>query len=51
MLGEDDRPYWERHYGIVRGPTSRRAWRRLGWAWVAAVAVIVIVSVVGAFLG
>lgn len=46
----EERPFWERHYGIIRGPTNRAAWRRLGWAWVVAVGIITIVAVGGALL-
>jgi hypothetical protein len=47
---EDDRPYWERHYGIVRGEPNRRAWRRLGVAFVAAVVIVVAVVVIGSLV-
>lgn len=50
MGTNDDRPYWERHYGITHGPPNRRAWRRLAWAFVAAVAVVSVVIAVGALL-
>jgi hypothetical protein len=32
----EDRPYWEQHYGIVRGPTSKARWKKLGKFWLAA---------------
>jgi hypothetical protein len=47
---DDDRPYWERHYGIMHGPPNRRAWRRLGLAFVAALVIVVAVVVVGALV-
>jgi hypothetical protein len=47
---EDDRPYWQRHYGITHGPPNRPAWRRLGWASVAAIAVVCLIIVIGTLL-
>lgn len=51
MHFEDDRPYWERHYGIIRGRTSREAWKRLGRAWLIAVGVVCVVAVLGTVIG
>lgn len=44
-----DRPYWARHYGLVGGPTDKRAWVRLGLAFVVATVALLLV-VVGALL-
>ena len=45
-----DRPYWARHYGVAGGPTDKRAWVRLGLAFLVALAVLVLVVVVGALV-
>ncbi len=50
MVLDDDRPYWERHYGIVHGPPNRKAWRRLGLAFVVALVAVTVVVVIGALL-
>jgi hypothetical protein len=46
---DDDRPYWQRHYGFPRGhPVDRRSVRRLGWAFVAAVVFVLVVLLAAA---
>jgi len=47
---EDDRAYWERHYGITRGPVNKKAWRRLGGAWLLAVVALMVVVVLWAVI-
>lgn len=43
----DDRPYWERHYGITRGKPNREGWKRLGRAWFLAVAAVCLLVAIG----
>ena len=50
MVEDDDRAYWERHFGITRGPVNKRAWRRLGLAWLFAVLVIVLWVVIASLV-
>jgi len=50
MVEDDDRAYWERHYGITHGPVNKRAWRRLGLAWLLAVLLIVLWVVIASLV-
>jgi hypothetical protein len=44
----NDRPYWARHYGLASGPTDKRAWARLGLAFVVAIALLCLFVVLAA---
>lgn len=44
---DDERPYWQRHYGMPRGPADRRSVRRFGLALVSALVVVLILVLLG----
>jgi uncharacterized membrane protein len=46
----DERPYWQRHYGIGGGPIDKRAGMRLVLAFFVAIALVLLVIVVGALV-